>query len=226
MYSVGICGEAVTQLATDTVTKSHLVAGNTKQIKTSTFWSVWSLCGAADVVRQWGARGRLPCFTSSKIRQKVIDFPMTYPTPPKHTLQSQTAGVVNMHTISHEKKKPCSLNPEPYPPPWPSDHPLFSYLSLAVSLSLPLSHLCLCRAAAAQRTEGAAFTSEHISHQMSPFAASPSNIQADNAPCILNIWLTMSPTKGAGWCSGLPTAMAGKAQSHVDSDTYSLSTHT
>lgn len=139
------------------------------------------------MVRQWGARGRLLCFTSSKIRQKVIDFPMTYPTPPKHTLQSQTAGVVNMHTISHEKKKPCSLNPEPYPPPWPRDHPLFSYLSLAVSLSLPLSHLCLCRAAAAQRTEGAAFTSEHISHQMSPFAASPSNIQADNAPCILNI---------------------------------------
>lgn len=116
MYSVGICGEAVTQLATDTVTKSHLVAGNTKQIKTSTFWSVWSLCGAADVVRQWGARGRLPCFTSSKIRQKVIDFPMTYPTPPKHTLQSQTAGVVNMHTISHEKKKTMLLKPRALPP--------------------------------------------------------------------------------------------------------------
>ncbi|CAL8261421.1 unnamed protein product [Arctogadus glacialis] len=34
---------------------------------------------------------------------------------------------------------------------------------------------------------GAAFTSEPISHQMSPLAASPSNIQADNALCILSI---------------------------------------
>ena len=117
--------------------------------------------------------------------QKVIDFPMTYPTPQSTPHPSQTAGVVSMHTISHLQTR--SSNPDPYPPPRPCDHLLYPYLSLAVSLLLPLSHLCLCRAAAAQRTEGAAFTSEHISHQMSPFAASPSNIQADNAPCILNI---------------------------------------
>lgn len=226
MYSVGICGEAVTQLATDTVTKSHLVAGNTKQIKTSTFWSVWSLCGAADVVRQRGARGEVAVFHLLENQTESHWFSHDIPNPPKtHPSESDGWRGEHAHHLTW-KKKTCSLNPEPYPPPWPSDHPLFSYLSLAVSLSLPLSHLCLCRAAAAQRTEGAAFTSEHISHQMSPFAASPSNIQADNAPCILNIWLTMSPTKGAGWCSGLPTAMAGKAQSHVDSDTYSLSTHT
>ena len=139
------------------------------------------------------------------------------PNPPEHTpFRSQTAGVVNMHTISHANT--LLQNLEPYPPPRPGDHPLFPYLSLAVSLSsLPLSHLCLCGAAAAQRTEGAAFTSEHISHQMSPFAASPSNIQADNAPCILNIWLTTSPTKGAGWRSGLrePRLVELKATSTV-----------
>ena len=135
--------------------------------------------------RQRGLRGWLLCFTSSKIRQKIIDFPMTYPNPPKHTPSESDgwSGECAHHlTFRNTLLKPGALPPNSglQPPPLP-------YLSLAVSLLLPLSHLCLCRAAAAQRTEGAAFTSEHISHQMSPFAASPSNIQADNAPCILNI---------------------------------------
>lgn len=131
--------------------------------------------------------GCATCFTSLKIRQKVIDFPMTYPTPQNTPLQSQTAGVVNMHHHLTFKHAPQTRSPTPHlgPATTPSS-PISPCLSRSLS-SLPLSHLCLCRAAAAQRTEGAAFTSEHISHQMSPFAASPSNIQADNAPCILNI---------------------------------------
>lgn len=74
-----------------------------------------------------GARGRPPCFTSSKIRQKVIDFPMTYPTPQNTPLQSQTAGVGNMHTISHTNTllKPGALPPTSArrPPPLPLSLP-------------------------------------------------------------------------------------------------------
>lgn len=112
-----------------------------------------------------------------KIRQKVIDF------PPRHTpLRSQTAGVENMCLAQKPGEPAPHLNAAATP-----TEPVRPWLSLSLSLSRSPSHLCLCGAAAAQRTEGAAFTSEHISHQMSPFAASPSNIRADNAPCILNI---------------------------------------
>lgn len=189
---------------------------------------MWSLCWEplAEVKGAFWSRVLLP----PKSDRKSLIFPWhTQPPILTHT-PSQSDGWrgenthsdTATHTIRHTNTllKPCALPPTlgQWPPPL---SPICPWLSL----SLPLSHLCLCGAAAAQRTEGAAFTSEHISHQMSPFAASPSNIQADNAPCILNIWLTTSPTKGAGWRSGLPTAPAGAAQSHVYSDTYSSHAH-
>lgn len=87
--------------------------------------------------RQQGARrggGCATCFTSLKIRQKVIDFPMTYPTPQNTPLQSQTAGVVNMHHHLTFKHAPQTRSPTPHL--GPGDHPLFPYLSLSLSLSL------------------------------------------------------------------------------------------
>lgn len=184
-------------MAPDTVTIRHLAAGNTKQIKTGPWLicvvSLWSGgLGAAAVagskggfVGEGGGGSAGVFHLLEKIRQKVIDFPMTCPTPHNTPLHSQTAGVVSTHTTAHTN---TLLQPrEPYPPPrgpvTTPPHPSLGRVSLLSSAS----HLCLCGAAAAQRTEGAAFTSEHISHQMSPFAASPSNIQADNAPRILNI---------------------------------------
>lgn len=90
--------------------------------------------------------GCTTCFTSLKIRQKVIDFPMTYPTPQNTPLQSQTAGVVNMHTISHSNTllKPGALPPTSArrPPPLP--------LSLPVSLALSPHSPCLIYAFAEQ----------------------------------------------------------------------------
>lgn len=89
------------------------------------------LCGLFVGRRTWRGsreqRGRPACFTSSKIRQKVIDFPMTYPTPQNTPLQSQTAGVVNVHTISHTNTllKPGALPPTSaqQPPPLPLSLP-------------------------------------------------------------------------------------------------------
>lgn len=143
MYSVGICGEAVTQLATDTVTKSHLVAGNTKQIKTSTFWSVWSLCGAADVVRQWGARGRLPCFTSSKIRQSHW-FSHDIPNPPKtHPSESDGWRGEHAHHLTW-KKKTMLLKPRALPPTLAQrPPPLLLSLPGCLSLAPPVSFMPL-----------------------------------------------------------------------------------
>lgn len=65
--------------------------------------------------------------------------------------------------------------------------PLKSEASIFSSDILPpLSASCTV-AAAAQGTVGMAFTSEPISHQMSPSAASVSNSPADNVPRMLNI---------------------------------------
>lgn len=109
------------------------------------------LCGLFVVRRTWRGsrerRGRLLCFTSSKIRQKVIDFPMTYPTPQNTPLQSQTAGVVNMHTISHTNTllKPGTLPPTlaRRPPPLPLSLPGCLSLSLAPPVSfMPLQSSC------------------------------------------------------------------------------------
>lgn len=187
-------------------------------MKTSPFSD---LCGLL-VTDSEGSREWLggTCFMSWKIRQKVIDFPMTYPrnAPPSEWDGWQGEG-------AHHLQTPCS-NPSPCPPPRCGDHLLSPSLSLAVSVALPLSHLCLCRAAAAQKTEGPAFTSEHISHQMSPFAASPSNIQADNAPCILNIWLTPVSTRGLGEDGDFYKCECYTSKLYVHSDTYRSSTYT
>lgn len=202
-------------MATDTVTGRHLAAGNTKQIKTGPGWSVWSLCGAADVERQRGAKGEAGVFHLLENQTESHWFSHDIPNPPEHT-PSESDGWrgERAHHLTY-KHAPQTQSPTPHlgPATTPSS-PISPWPSLS---PLSPSHLCLCGAAAAQRTEGAAFTSEHISHQMSPFAASPSNIQADNAPCILNIWLTTAPTKGAGWRSGLqqPRLVELKATSTV-----------
>ena len=144
--------------------------------------------GQADVERQRGARGS-PGLFHLENQTESHRFSHDIPNPPEHT-PSDSDGWRGDHT-HHLTYKPSPQTRSPTPhlgPATAPSSPISPWLSLSLSLSpLPLSHLCLCRAAAAQRTERAAFTSEHISHQMSPFAASPSNIQADNAPCILNI---------------------------------------
>lgn len=146
-------------MAPDTVTIRHLAAGNTKQIKTGPCLicvvSLWSggLCAVAAAAGSKGGLvgregvGRQACFTSSKkIRQKVIDFPMTCPTPQNTPLHSQTAGVVSTHTTAHTN--PLLQPREPYPPPrgpvttphppsfpWPCLFPQlsFSFMSLRSS---------------------------------------------------------------------------------------------
>lgn len=54
-------------------------------------------------------------------------------------------------------------------------------LSIFSSHPIPLSAICLCRASAAHRRGG---TWEHISHQMSPFAANP--IKQANRQCCMH----------------------------------------
>lgn len=95
-----------------------------------------NLCGLFVVWRTLGGsmerRGEAACFTSLKIRQKVIDFPMTYPTPQHTPLRIQTAGVGNMHTISHTNMllKPGALPPTSVPATTPSS-PISPWLSLS-----------------------------------------------------------------------------------------------
>lgn len=84
-HPVNTRGDAVTQPAADTVTRRHLVAGNTKQIKTSSGWSVWSLCGAEDVERQQGARGKAAVFHLLENQTESHWFSHDIPNPPKHT---------------------------------------------------------------------------------------------------------------------------------------------
>lgn len=131
-------------MAPDTVTIRHLAAGNTKQIKTGPWLicvvSLWSGgLGAAAVagskggpVGEGGGRSAGVFHLLEKIRQKVIDFPMTCPTPQNTPLPSQTAGVVSTHTTAHTN---TLLQPrEPHPPPrGPVTTP--PILLLAVSLS-------------------------------------------------------------------------------------------
>lgn len=207
---------AVIRLTADTVRERHLAAGNKKQIKPLPGWSVWSLCGAVNVGRQQGTRGEAGVFHLLENQTESHWFSHDIPNPPPRTRPFRVRRLTwRTCTPSYIQTHSSKLDP---PPP----------LSPAATPSTPMSpwlfpspcspsHLCLCRAAAAQRTEGTAITSEHISHQMSPFPASPSNIQGDNAPCILNIWLTASPVKGAGWSCGLqqPLLVERKATSTV-----------
>lgn len=179
-----------------------------QEIQSRSKQALADLCGLFVERRTWrGSRskgGGRRVSPPRKSDRKSLIFPWHTQPPRTHPFRVRRLARGNMHTISRANTllKPGAPPPTSaqQPPPLPQSLP--GRLSLSLSPRSP-SHLCLCGAAAAQRTEGAAFTSEHISHQMSPFAASPSNIQADNAPCILNIWLTTSPTKGAGWRSGL-----------------------
>lgn len=169
-----IHGAAVTQLAIDL---------DSNWFEETQSRSTRDLAGVC-VVSLWMGGA---CFTSfsKRHRQKVIDFLTTAPpsrtsaawwnTPP---FWSQTAS---QHHLKPHNRAPC-------PPPQIWRQPLTPQSPPPLS-----THLCLVGAAAAQRTERAAFTSEHISHQMSPFAARPFDIQADNALCILNIWLSTAP---------------------------------
>lgn len=144
MYSVGICGEAVTQLATDTVTKSHLVAGNTKQIKTSTFWSVWSLCGAAGRGEAAGSEGEAAVFHLLENQTESHWFSHDIPNPPK-THPSESDGWCGEH--AHHltwKKKPMLLKPGALPPTLAQrPPPLLLSLPGCLSLAPPVSFMPL-----------------------------------------------------------------------------------
>lgn len=94
MYSVCICGEAVTQLGPDAVTKRHLVAGNTKADQNKHFLicvvSLWSSGRGEAAGSEWGGGGGCHVSPPPKSDGKSLIFP--WHTQPPKTQPSESDG--------------------------------------------------------------------------------------------------------------------------------------